>query len=445
MKDLTKGNTTKLILQFAAPMLLGNVFQQLYNIIDSIIVGKFIGKEALAAVGASFPIIFTLISFVIGISMGFTIIISQYFGAKNLEKVRSTIETMYIFLFGAAIIISILGMLLSKQIFIWTGLPEDILPQATLYLNVYFGGIIFFFGFNGTSSILRGLGDSKTPLYFLIISTVMNIVLDLLFIVGFGWGVEGAAIATILAQGGAFVTAIIYINRTNELTSLKTWRLKFDKLIFRKSLKIGLPSGLQQTFVSLGMIALFWIVNGFGTDTVAAYSVAMRIDSLASMPAMNFAAALTTFVGQNLGANRSDRIKLGLISTLKMSSLVCILLTIVIVIFKKPLMMLFTNDITVIEIGAEYLVIVSSFYLVFTSLFIFGAIMRGAGDTIVPMFITLFALWAIRIPVALFLSKQIGVVGIWWAIPIGWAIGLLFSAIYYSTGRWKSKAVVQHN
>ncbi len=445
MKDLTKGNTGKLILQFAAPMLLGNVFQQLYNIIDSIIVGKFIGKEALAAVGASFPIIFTLISFVIGIAMGFTIIISQYFGAKNLKKVRSTIETMYIFLFGAAIVVSILGMLLSKQIFIWTGLPEDVLPEATIYLNVYFGGIILFFGFNGTSSILRGLGDSKTPLYFMVISTLMNIIFDLLFIVGFGWGVEGAAIATILAQGGAFATAIYYLNKTNELTSLKTWKLKFDKEIFKKSLKIGLPSGLQQTFVSLGMIALFWIVNDFGTDTVAAYSVAMRIDSLASMPAMNFAAALTTFVGQNLGANKFERVKAGLTSTLKMSSLVCIIMTLVIVIFKDPLMRLFTNDLAVIEIGAEYLIIVSTFYLIFSSMFVFGAIMRGAGDTIVPMFITLFALWGIRIPVAVFLSKHIGVTGIWWAIPIGWAIGLLLSAIYYSTGKWKTKVVVSHS
>jgi putative MATE family efflux protein len=443
MKDLTQGKASKLILNFAAPMLVGNIFQQLYNVIDSWFVGNYIGKEALAAVGASFPIIFALISFVIGIANGFTIIISQFFGAKDNKKVRITVETMYIFLFFAAIIVTISGIFLSEAVFRLTDLPEEILPQATLYLNVYLAGIVLFFGFNGTSAILRGLGDSMTPLYFLAISSVMNILFDYLFIVIFNWGISGAAIATILAQGGAFITAILYLNNRNKLISITTWRMRFDREIFKTSLRIGLPTGFQQTFVALGMIALFAIVNQYGTDTVAAYSLAMRIDSLASMPAMNFAAALTTYVGQNIGAGKISRIRSGLIATFIMSNIVAIVITVLIIIFRNELMAFFTDEQNVVEIGARYLVIVASFYMVFTAMFTFGGVMRGAGDTLIPMFITLFALWGVRIPVAWYLSDKIGVDGIWWAVPIGWAIGLILSISYYLTGRWKTKSIVK--
>jgi Na+-driven multidrug efflux pump len=189
MKDLSLGNETKLIFKFAIPMLVGNIFQQLYNVVDSVIVGKFIGKAALAAVGTSFPIIFMLVSFIIGITMGFTVVVSQYFGAKDVGQVKKTINTLYIFLFFASLLISGVGILLSETIFRIIGLPPEVIPQAKLFLNIYLAGLIFLFGFNGTSAILRGLGDSKTPLYFLIVSVGANIILDIIFIVGFHWGV----------------------------------------------------------------------------------------------------------------------------------------------------------------------------------------------------------------------------------------------------------------
>lgn len=444
MKDLTVGKESKLIWQFAMPMLLGNVFQQLYSIVDSIIVGNFIGKEALAAVGSSFPFIFTLISFVIGIATGFTIVISQYFGAKDMDKVKKSIDTMNIFLFFASILLSAVGIFFSEDIFNLIQLPKDILPQAELYLDIYLTGLVAFFGFNGVSAVLRGLGDSKTPLYFMIIATINNIVLDLLFIVVFKWGIAGAALATIIAQTGAFITAIIYLNKTHKIVRFSLRNLCFDREIFKKTIKIGLPSGFQQTFVALGMMALLGIVNTYGTDVVAAYSVAVRIDALASMPAMNFAAALSTFVGQNIGANKVYRVKNGLKATFYMTSIISITVTLVVLLFGHNLMQMFTSDLAVIEIGTQYLIIVSSFYLVFTSMFVFGAVMRGAGDTIIPMFITLFALWGIRIPIAYFLSERIGVTGIWWAIPIAWFIGMSFSYFYYLSGKWKSKAVVKY-
>jgi len=443
MKNLTEGHSGNLIFRFAVPMLIGNVFQQSYSIVDSIVVGRYVGKEALAAVGASFPLIFMLISFVVGVAMGTTIIISQYYGAKDMKMVQRAIETMYIFLFIASIIVTILGISFSGPIFRLINLPEAVMPQAITYFNVYLTGMIFFFGFNGISSVLRGLGDSKTPLYFLIFSTVMNMLLVLLFVAVFKWGVAGAAWATVIAQAGGFITGVIYLNRTHEVVKLNSLKLVFDKAIFKKSLMIGLPTGLQQTFVSMGMLAVTRIVNGFGTDAIAAYSVAGRIDSLAGMPAMNFGAALSTFVGQNLGANKPGRVKQGFKATFMMSGALALFTSLVVIIFRQQLMHLFTDDTAVIAIGTEYLVIVSSFYIFFSTMFVIGGVMRGAGDTLIPMFITLFALWVIRIPAAVIMSRYFGVDGIWWSIPVAWFIGMSLSYLYYLKGNWKKKVVVR--
>ena len=428
-------------------MLVGNVFQQLYNVVDSIIVGKFIGKAALAAVGTSFPIIFMLISFIIGITMGFTVVVSQYFGARDMDQVKKAINTLYIFLFFASLLLSVAGILLSGTIFRMIGLSPSVIPQAKLFLDIYLAGIIFLFGFNGTSAILRGLGDSRTPLYFLIISVVVNIILDIIFIVGFGWGVGSAAFATIISEAGAFFTLVLYLNRYHKVVRFSFTDLKFDKEIFRKSIRIGLPTGFQQTFVALGMLALYGIVNRFGLDTNAAFSVAARIDNFAAMPAMSFAIALSTFVGQNLGANKPERVKRGFHATLIMTTMITLITSFAVVFFGDFLMRMFTNDPQVIEIGKKYLVIVGAFYVLFSSMFIVGGVMRGAGDTLIPMFITLFALWVIRIPLAYLLSQQnwLGVYGIWWSIPIGWATGLMLSYLYYLSGRWKKKAIVKYD
>ena len=424
-------------------MLLGNLFQQLYNIVDTIIVGNILGKEALAAVGASFPIIFTLISLIIGVASGGTIVIAQYFGAKDFKNVKRAIDTLYIFFFFASVILSVVGVYFTEDIFRLVQLPEEILPQAKTYLTIYLSGLIVFFGFNGTSAILRGLGDSKTPLYFLIISTFFNIGLDLLFILVFKWGIAGAALATVISQGGAFLTAIVYLNKYHKIISFTISEFQFDNRIFRQSLRIGLPTGIQHTFVSLGHLALMTIVNTFGTNVIAAYSAAIRIDNLAILPAMNFGAALATFVGQNLGAGKSTRVKSGLRSTLIMSSSVSLTVTLIVVLFKKQLIGLFTSDPEVIRIGSEYLLIVCSFYLLFTAMFKINGVLRGAGDTLIPMFISLFSLWVIRIPFAWVVSDRIGETGIWWAIPAGGLIGLILYYLYYLTGKWKNKVVIK--
>jgi putative MATE family efflux protein len=452
MKDLTTGHVGGRILKFAAPMLLGNVFQQTYNIVDSIIVGQLIGKEALAAVGASFPIIFALISFVIGIATGGTIVVAQYFGAKDYVKVRRTIDTLYIFVFFASLVITTLGITMSQYIFELIKLPQEVIPMAKTYFNTFMLGTVLLFGFNGTGAILRGLGDSVTPLVFLIIASTFNIALDFVFIKFFGLGVRGAALATVISHGGAFLSAIIYLNRTHKLVQLRLKEMVFDWDIFRKSVRIGVPSGLQQTFVSFGMIALFRIVNNFGTNVIAAYSVAGRIDNLAMLPAMNFGQALSTFVGQNVGANRSDRVRNGLRATFGMSAIISVSISVLVLLFRNQLMQLFTSDPNVIAAGAEYLIIVSSCYLIFSTMFSLNGVLRGAGDTLVPMFITLFSLWLIRIPMAALLSGRFYATvsqwgfslpewlqgglaerGIWLSVPIGWLVGAIFSYFYYKT------------
>jgi putative MATE family efflux protein len=445
MKDLTVGKEGKLIFYFAMPMLLGNVFQQLYNIVDSAVVGNYIGKEALAAVGASFPIIFTLISLIIGVASGAMIVISQYYGAKDIERVKRTIDTFYIFVFLASILISIIGVIYSERIFRLMQLPEDIIPQAKTYFNIYVLGMISFFGFNGTSAVLRGLGDSKTPLYFLILATLINIILDLLFVIVFKWGIAGVAYATLVSQTGAFVTAILYLNKTHEIVKLRILKLKFDFDLFKKSLRIGIPNGLSQTFVALGAMAMMTIVNTFGTNVIAGYSIAIRLDALAVMPAMNFSAALATFVGQNMGANKQDRVRMGVLSTLAMSGIFSLMVTFSIQLWGEQLLHLFTKDSEVIRYGFEYLGIVSWFYILFSIMFTYSGVLRGAGDTLIPMFITLTALWIVRIPSAYFLSKRFGELGIWWAVPMGMITGVILTFIYYKTGRYKTKGVVKYD
>ncbi|HEX2919927.1 MAG TPA: MATE family efflux transporter [Bacteroidales bacterium] len=444
MKDLTTGKESKLILDFAAPMLLGTIFQQLFSVVDSIVVGNFIGKEALAAVGASFPVIFVMISLVIGIVMGTTVVISQYFGAGDLEKVKKAVDTMYIYSAVAGVISSILGIIIAEPLLRLLDLPEDILPQATQYLRIYLSGMLIFFGYNGTSAVLRGLGDSKTPLYFLIIATVANIILVLLFVAVFKWGIAGAAYATLVANGLAFGLAIYWLNKTHKIVRLNLKNIQFDKDIFLLSIRIGLPTGVQQTLVAIGALALLSIVNKFGTDVIAGYSVASRLDAMAVIPAMAFSQALSTFVGQNIGAKKIERVRTGLIATLKLSGIVTIITSLIIIVFGHLIMRLFTNDPAVIKTGDQYLTIVSAFYFLFTLMFVYNGLLRGAGDTLYPMFFSLLSLWLIRIPLAWILSKHFGSVGIWWSIPAGWLIGVGLSYFYYKTGRWKTRSVVNY-
>lgn len=427
------------------PILLGMLFQQLYNLTDSAIVGRFIGKDALGAVGASYPVIFAVVSLVAGVAGGFTIVVSQYFGARQYDKVKATIYTMYFFIYGMAITVSIIAMLFNEEIFQLLELPQELMALATSYFNIFMAGLFLMFGYTGTTAILRGLGDSKTPLYFMIFSTLLNIALDLFFVITLGFGVEGVAYATVIAQAVALLILSFYVHKKNPHLQLDIKSITFDSDIFWKAIRIGLPSGIQMIAVAVGMLIIARIVNGFGTAVIAAYSVAMRIDSLALMPAMAYSQAVATFTGQNVGAGRFSRVMQGYKTSLIQSATVSILIMIGIILYGDVLMRIFTTDSEIIRIGKEYLVIVSSFYMLFVLLFNANGTLRGAGDTLIPMFITIIALWVIRIPVAYYFSNFMGEKGVWWSIPTGWAFGAIFSTLYLFTGRWKTKGVIKHS
>ncbi len=445
MKDLTTGNEAKVILLFSLPMLLGNIFQQLYNTVDSMIVGRHLGKESLAAVGASFPVIFFLTALTMGISMGSTIQIAQYYGAKDMDRVKKAIDTTFIFLFFAGLAVTVAGLALSNGILHFLKVPEDVLPQARAYLNIILLGSIVMFGYNTISAILRGLGDSKTPLYFLILATLINIGLDLLFVISFDWGVAGAAWATVIAQGFSFIAALAYLKRNFAIFDIDVRNVQFDKEIMRLSINIGLPSGIQQTLVSVGMLSLQSLVNGFGKDVLAAYIAAGRLDSFASMPAMNLSAALSSFTGQNLGANKPERVRKGYYASLAIACGLSLVLTITALTFKESLIAIFNTDPQVLSIGGRYLAIVSLFYIPFAAMFVTNGILRGAGATMITMVFTMISQLVVRVPAAYVLSKRLmSPDGIWWAIPTGWIVGLFLSVSYYLTGKWKEKTVVKH-
>lgn len=442
MKDLTVGKISPLIIKFAMPILLGSLFNQLYNIVDSIVAGNYIGEGALTVVGASFPIIFAFFALVIGIAQGVSIVISQYFGAKQMDKTKEAIFTMYVIVFVMSIVITILAISTSKLLFQLIELPKPLIADASLYLDIIMGGAIISFGLGATNSILRALGDSKTPLYFYIFASLLNIVLDLVFVVAFNLGIANLAIATVLAQFVTLIIALVYLSKTHTLLKGNLSDFTFNMGIFKKSLKIGLPTGFQQFFVAVGMMAIYKIVNQYETNIIDAFSAAGRIDTFAVMPSMSFAVALSVFVGQNIGANKHDRVKKGLLSTIYITSAISLISSALIIIFGHSIMRMFSPIPEVIEVGYEYLVIVSAFYVVFSIMFSFTGVFRGAGDTIIPMFITLLALWLVRVPISQYLSTKIGYTGIWWGIPLAWGVGCILSIIYYFTNSWKKKRVV---
>ena len=437
MRDLTKGPITKSIIAFALPMLLGNVLQQLYNTVDAVIVGRTLGEVGLAAVGTSFPVMFLLISLIMGLGMGANVLISQFFGAKDNASLQRTVGTMYTALLVGGILLSLVGLAASAPVLRLMNTPPEVFPGAVSYLRVIFIGLVGMFGYNGVAALLRGVGDSKTPLYFLILSSFLNIGLDILFIVTFQMGVAGAAWATIASQFIAFLATAVYLNKKHPILKVSWKVLCFDRAIFKRIVAIGLPAGIQQVAMSLGLIALQSVVNSFGAVTAAAYTAGTRVDTYGIMPLMVLGAAFTTFVGQNYGANREDRIRRGLKSIMAASALISIFFFAVAWLFGESIVGLFNTNPEVIAQGVNFLRIQSSFYLVVAILHAFFGLFRGTGDTLVPMIIAVVSLWLIQVPAAVILSGYIGVAGVWWSRPLGWLVGVAAVLLYYRSNRWR--------
>ena len=437
--DLTEGKVWKVIVRFALPLLVGNLLQQFYNITDSIIVGQFLGKEALAAVSASFFIYYFIISLVIGVGSGTTVVISQLFGAKQYQKVQLAFSSFFIFMLVGGIILSIAGIIFAEPVFRLTNTPEEVIPQAVAYFRIYIGGTFLFVTFNSIISILRGVGESVRPMLFILITTVLNIAFDLLFILVFKWGIEGAARATVVSQGIGMCIALAYVNNTHPLLSIKKQDMLFDWKLFKESLKIGLPTSVQQCAIALGLIALLGIVNSFGTNTLTAYGAAGKIDTIITQAILTLSGALAAFCGQNIGAGRLDRVKKGVQFTMYTNIALGLLTFAAVYLFGNEMMRIFTKDIDVVAIGKEYLLIIGGFFIVHGALNVYNGALRGAGDTLFPMITSLVCLWLIRIPLAYYLSSWLGRNGIWWAICISITIGLIVTFVYYKIGFWKRR------
>ncbi|MBC1417969.1 MATE family efflux transporter [Listeria fleischmannii] len=446
IKDMTKGNPTKLIFYFAMPMLLGNLVQQLYIMIDAVIVGKFVSVDALAAVGSTGAINFFMISLIIGLMSGIAVVVAQYFGFQDYNKLKDVIATASIAVLVAGIVFTILGLLLAKPLLILLQTPENIMDDATVFLTTLFIGILPMSLYNGVSAILRALGNSITPLVFLIFSSLMNIVLDFVFVVWMNYGLQGAAWATVLSQVIAAILCLYYAYKHVPYMRIERQRFKIHKPLLKEMIRIGLPSGLQGAFISIGNMAIQSLINGFGATVVAAYTAASRIDSLTYQPGIAFGAASSTFAAQNVGAGKLDRVKKGFWSGIKVVTITSLLITIIVQLFAKQFLLLFVDgkEKEVIEIGMGYLLIVSLFYVVVGILFVVRETLRGTGDALVPLMMGIFELVS-RLVIGFALSKIMGYEGLWWATPVAWVTATALGLWRYKSGAWKRKAVIRKN
>ncbi|MGI5173062.1 MATE family efflux transporter [Treponema sp. OMZ 840] len=441
MTDMTTGNPAKLITRFALPLLLGNVLQQTYNIVDSIVVGNFIGAEALAAVGNSGIVIFLLVSMFAGVGMGAVILVSQFFGSKQHEKLRTAIDTIYIGMLAASILITAAGIATARPFLRFMHTPEGpTMEMSATYIRTLLLGTALSFGYNINGAILQGIGDSKSSLLFLSIATLVNIVLDLLFVAVFDMGVFGVALATVIAQGVSFVFGVWYINRKIKIFRLFSRRMRFDYRIFMQSFQIGLPAGIQNVLFCVGTIVLQRLVNGYGPAFMAGYSATNKIDMFVFMPIVSFANAVTTYVGQNIGAKNLGRVKEGVRSTIVISVGISIVMSIFVTLFGRHLLMAFTQDTDVLKTGEEFIKRLMPGYFLLAIIFTLNSAVRGAGESIIPMLSSLISLLVARIPLAYLFDYFGGRYNMFWCYGAGWLVGTLIIGPYYLSGRWKRKA-----
>ena len=440
--DMTQGPPTRLIVLFSLPLLAGNVLQQLYNMVDSVVVGNYVGSSALTAVGAGFSIMFLISSLFLGFSMGATIMIAQYVGAGDQGAVGRTVDTIYSALLVIIVPLTLLGVLASGPLLTLIRVPQEAYEQPRTYCMVVLGGIIGTLGYNMNSGIMRGLGDSRTPLIFLFIACVINIVLDLVFVLVFSWGVFGVALATILAQICSWVFGIFYINRKYPFLHIRLFRMRLDRRLLGQVIRLGIPSAIQECQFAVGILIMQALINGFGNDFAAGFTAANKIDTFAFMPIESFSIAATTYVGQNMGAGRLDRVQTGTRRALVLGTLVCLAMSAVVLPLRRPLLMLFNREPGVVAAGEAYLLRALSLMFILAMMFIMNGVLRGAGATTVPMVASIISLWAARIPVAYALAYFFGPEEIYWAYPIGWALGLLICVVSYFCGRWKDKCIV---
>ena len=450
VKNLTEGQPLRLLFFFSLPMVAGNLFQQLYNMVDTAVVGKFVGEYAVAAVGSSFPIVFLSVAVAAGLSMGCNVVVSQLFGAGRIHEMKSTISTAIISLSVLGLILMALGTISAGPLLELLGTDPDIMADSQTYLRIYFGGAVFLFLYNTLNGIYNAQGDSKTPLIFLMISSLTNIVLDLLFVIRFHMGVAGVAWATLIAQGICAVAslAVLFLRMKRLPCEAGKEGEKiplFHKIAVKRIAQIGLPSMLQQSLVSLSMMMMQGLVNSYGKVLVAGYTAATKIDTLAMLPNLNFSNAMSSYTAQNIGAGRYDRVRQGLKASLFMVVVFSLLITVIIFLFGDQLLSLFLDpgDTSgALGCGLTYMHTVSLFYILMGLLFVSNGMLRGSGDMGAFTLSSMANLFSrVAVAYALAYLTPLGANAIWWSIPAGWAIGSVVSLLRVKSGKWMRQAV----
>lgn len=432
-KDMTTGNPVKLILAFSVPLLIGNIFQQFYNMVDAIIVGRFIGVEALASIGATGSVTFLIYGFIMGLSGGFTILISQKFGANDEDGVKKAVASAIFLSIIITVVGTILSLLTARPLLELMNTPSNIIEDSLSYLNIIYIGLFATVLYNLLSGILRALGDSKTPLYFLIVASLLNVALDLLFVITFNMGVAGAALATIISQFFSGALCLIYISKRFPILRLnKNHLLNIDFSIAKAQIKIGLPMALQFSITAIGTIILQTSLNGLGSNAVAAFTAASKVEQLVMQPLVSFGVTMATYCGQNLGANRFDRIKEGVKKATIISISISVVSGIIVTIFGGAFTNLFLDspDPEVLNLSVTFLKTVSIFFVPLGLIFLYRNTLQGIGESFIPMVAGGLELVA-RTIVAFTLPAIIGFKGICYAGPLAWIFAAVPLVITY--------------
>lgn len=437
---MTEGVIWKEILLFSIPLLLGNLFQQLYNAVDSVVVGNYIGAQALAAVGSSAPVINLLVSFFMGLAVGAGVIISRYFGARKKEELHIAVHTSLALTFAAGLVMTLIGVLISPYVLQWVGTPSDVMESSVLYLRIYFLGILSVMVYNMGSGILRAVGDSRNPLYFLIVSSVTNIILDMLFVIVFHMGIAGVGWATLIAQTISAVLTMLLLMRTKEEYQVKLKHIRFHKHMLYEIVRLGLPSGLQNAIVSFSNVIVQSNINAFGSLAMAGCGSYTKIDGFAILPVMSYSMALTTFTGQNMGAKKYDRVKQGAKTGILMSVITIVCISALLLILGPNVLAIFSSDPIVINYGLYMMHVLAPGYIFLAISHAFNGIIRGAGITTVPMIVMVTCWCGLRmawILTSVPLFHDIGVVFMGW--PLTWIASALWLFLYYRKGSWMTR------
>lgn len=436
--DMTQGTIWKQLIYFAFPLLIGNLFQQLYNTVDSVVVGNFVSTEALAAVGSVTPIINMLVGFFSGLATGAGVVISQFFGAKNGQMLHKAVHTTLLMTVGLGVIFTFIGIFMTPLMLNLMSTPADVFDGAALYLRIYFGGVLGLMLYNMVSGILRAVGDSKRPLYFLILSSLLNVVLDLAFVLIFHWGIAGVAIATIIAQFISAFLLLVVLARSDEDYKLVLRDLKMDAEILKRIVRIGLPAGLQMAVTSFSNVFVQSYINRFGSACMAGWTSYSKIDQFVLLPMQSLSLSATTFVGQNLGAGNLSRAKKGTRVSMAISVAITAVLTVLLIAFSSQLLMLFNQDENVLYYGNIFIRYLAPFYVICCINQIFAGSLRGAGDATGPMIIMLLSFVVFR-QIYLFVGSQFfdSIIFVGLGYPAGWLVCSVFMAIHYFRGKWE--------